>query len=76
MSRSGLVLVQVGEGGGAWRVQRYTGNVSVGSKVTLWACWTVGPGSLGMGSSRLVLDPETRFKKDLELSCIFKTSMT
>ena len=57
-SHSGLVLVQVGEGGGAWQVQRCTGNASVGSKVTLWACWTAGPGSLGMESSQLDLDPE------------------
>ena len=58
MSHSGLGQVGVGEGGGAWRVQRCTGNASVGSTVTLWVCWTVDPGALGMESSQLVQDPE------------------
>ncbi len=58
MSHSGPVLVRAEEEGGAWRVQKCTGSASVGSKVTLWACWAADPGPLGMGSSQLVLDPE------------------
>ena len=58
MSHSGLVQVQVGEGGGAWPVQKCTGSASVGSKVALWACWTADPGQLGMVSSQLVPGPE------------------
>ena len=48
----------MGEGGGAWPVQKCTGSASVGSKVTLWACWTADPGLLGMVSSQLVPGPE------------------
>lgn len=58
MSHSGLVLEGVEEGGGAWQVQRCIGSASVGSKVTLWACWTAGPDSMGTESSQLALDPE------------------
>ena len=57
-SHSGQVLVGVGEGGGAWQVQRCIGSVSVGSRVALWVCWIADPDSLGMESSQLAPDPE------------------